>query len=54
MTPPHGGYVWWYVDALSDNGDNGITLIAFLGSVFSPTTRGRDGAAAVIRCGIAR
>ena len=36
MTPPHGGYVWWYVDALSDDGDNGITLIAFLGSVFSP------------------
>ena len=36
MTPPHGGYVWWYVDALSDDGDHGITVIAFLGSVFSP------------------
>jgi carotenoid 1,2-hydratase len=36
VTPPHGGYVWWYVDALSDDGDHGITLIAFLGSVFSP------------------
>ena len=36
MTPPHGGYVWWYVDALSDDGAYGITLIAFLGSVFSP------------------
>jgi carotenoid 1,2-hydratase len=30
------GYAWWYVDALSDDGINGITIIAFLGSVFSP------------------
>jgi carotenoid 1,2-hydratase len=30
------GYVWWYVDALSDDGRHGITLIAFVGSVFSP------------------
>ena len=36
MTPPGGGYAWWYVDALSDDGAFGITLIAFLGSVFSP------------------
>jgi carotenoid 1,2-hydratase len=28
--------MWWYVDALSDDGAFGITLIAFLGSVFSP------------------
>jgi len=34
-TPP-GGYVWWYVDALSDDGRYGLTLIAFVGSVFSP------------------
>jgi carotenoid 1,2-hydratase len=33
---PHNGYAWWYVDALSDSGDNGITIIAFVGSVFSP------------------
>ncbi len=33
--PPHG-YAWWYVDALSDDGRHGITLIAFIGSVFSP------------------
>jgi carotenoid 1,2-hydratase len=33
---PHTGYVWWYVDALSDDGRQGITLIAFVGSVFSP------------------
>ncbi|MEO8010529.1 MAG: hypothetical protein ABI650_02670, partial [Dokdonella sp.] len=30
------GYAWWYVDALSDDGQHGITLIAFIGSVFSP------------------
>ena len=33
---PPGGYVWWYVDALSDDGRQGLTLIAFIGSVFSP------------------
>ena len=32
----HGGYVWWYVDALSDDGRHGLTIIAFIGSVFSP------------------
>jgi carotenoid 1,2-hydratase len=30
------GYAWWYLDALSDDGSQGLTLIAFLGSVFSP------------------
>ena len=33
---PAGGYSWWYVDALSDDGRHGLTLIAFIGSVFSP------------------
>ena len=33
---PHGGYLWWYVDGLSDDGQHGITIIAFIGSVFSP------------------
>lgn len=33
---PPGGYAWWYVDGLSDDGLYGITLIAFTGSVFSP------------------
>ena len=33
---PSGGYAWWYIDALSDDGKCGVTLIAFLGSVFSP------------------
>jgi carotenoid 1,2-hydratase len=31
-----GGYAWWYVDALSEDGTQGLTLIAFVGSVFSP------------------
>jgi carotenoid 1,2-hydratase len=31
-----GGYAWWYVDALSDDGIHGLTMIAFIGSVFSP------------------
>jgi carotenoid 1,2-hydratase len=30
------GYAWWYVDALSDDGQSGISIIAFIGSVFSP------------------
>jgi carotenoid 1,2-hydratase len=31
-----GGYAWWYLDAISDDGQRGLTLIAFVGSVFSP------------------
>ena len=31
-----GGYRWWYVDALSDDAQYGLTVIAFIGSVFSP------------------
>ena len=45
---PHGGYTWWYVDALSDDGQHGLTIIAFIGSVFSPYyawARRRDGLA---------
>jgi carotenoid 1,2-hydratase len=33
---PAGGYAWWYVDALSDDGQYALTIIAFIGSVFSP------------------
>ena len=33
---PPGGYAWWYVDALSDDGRHALTIIAFIGSVFSP------------------
>jgi carotenoid 1,2-hydratase len=31
-----GGYRWWYLDALSDDRQYGLTIIAFIGSVFSP------------------
>jgi carotenoid 1,2-hydratase len=30
------GYRWWYIDALSDDGRHGLTIIVFIGSVFSP------------------
>ena len=30
------GYAWWYLDAFSEDGRHGLTLIAFVGSVFSP------------------
>ena len=35
QTVAPGGYAWWYVDAVSDDGRSGITVIAFIGSVFS-------------------
>ena len=31
-----GGYAWWYLDAVSDDGRHALALIAFVGSVFSP------------------
>ena len=34
-----GAYRWWYVDAVSDDGRHALTLIAFVGSVFSPYYR---------------
>ena len=33
---PANGYRWWYVDALSEDGRHGLTIIAFIGSAFSP------------------
>ena len=30
------GYRWWYIDALSDDHRYGLTIIVFVGSVFSP------------------
>jgi carotenoid 1,2-hydratase len=36
ISVPQNGYAWWYVDALSDDGHHGLTMIAFIGSVFSP------------------
>ncbi|WP_332872668.1 hydratase [Allopontixanthobacter sediminis] len=38
VVPPQG-YRWWYVDAISDDGSFGLTIIAFIGSVFSPYYR---------------
>ena len=31
-----GNYLWWYIDGLSDDGQYGFSIIAFVGSVFSP------------------
>lgn len=36
---PDDGYAWWYIDAMSDDGTEGLTIIAFVGSVFSPYYR---------------
>ena len=33
---PDDGYAWWYLDAFSADGRHAITVIAFVGSVFSP------------------
>lgn len=33
---PPGGYAWWYLDAWSSDGRQGLAMIAFVGSVFSP------------------
>jgi carotenoid 1,2-hydratase len=30
------GYAWWYVDAVSDDGTRAVSVIGFIGSVFSP------------------
>lgn len=35
-TPPPGGYAWWYIDGVSDDGKNALVIIIFVGSVFSP------------------
>ena len=31
-----GGYAWWYIDGLSHDLAHGLTIIGFVGSVFSP------------------
>ena len=33
---PSDGYRWWYLDAFSDDGKAALTIIVFIGSVFSP------------------
>jgi len=52
---PSGGYAWWYVDALDAEGRNGLAIIGFVGSVFSPyyaLARRRAGADPVDFCSI--
>jgi carotenoid 1,2-hydratase len=52
---PAGGYRWWYLDALSDDGKHGLTVIAFIGSVFSPYyahARRRGAAPAEAHCAL--
>ncbi len=34
-TVGQNSYAWWYIDATSDDGRSGLTIIAFVGSVFS-------------------
>lgn len=36
---PADGYAWWYVDGISDDGSRAVSVIAFIGSVFSPWYR---------------
>jgi carotenoid 1,2-hydratase len=61
MIPPfdqpvqQDGYAWWYLDAISDDGKLGLTLIAFIGSVFSPYyawQRARDNGNPFAHCAI--
>ena len=34
--PPAGGYAWWYVDGVSDDGASAVSVIGMIGAVFSP------------------
>lgn len=36
MKVPAGGYAWWYIDGVSHDGSRAISVIGFIGSVFSP------------------
>jgi len=36
---PPNGYAWWYIDGISDCGTRAVSVIAFIGSVFSPWYR---------------
>jgi carotenoid 1,2-hydratase len=52
---PAGGYVWWYVDAISADGRYGLSIIAFVGSVFSPyysLARSRGGGDPLNHCAL--
>ncbi len=50
-----GGYRWWYLDGISDDRQQAITIIVFVGSVFSPyyrRARSRGDAAAKNYCAV--
>ncbi len=51
-----GGYLWWYVDGFDERSEHAVTVIAFVGSVFSPAylrARRRDPAAdPMVHCGL--
>lgn len=36
---PPNGYAWWYVDGISSDGGRAVSVIGFIGSVFSPWYR---------------
>jgi carotenoid 1,2-hydratase len=39
ITVDADGYAWWYVDGVSDDGTRAVSVIGFIGSVFSPWYR---------------
>ena len=39
LAVPPNGYAWWYIDGISDDGTQAVSVIAFIGSVFSPWYR---------------
>lgn len=50
------GYLWWYVDGFDERSEQAVTIIAFVGSVFSPAyfrarRRGRA-ADPLVHCGL--
>ena len=52
---PDNGYRWWYLDAVSDDDKHALTVIIFIGSVFSPyyaRARKRGKSAASEHCSV--
>ena len=39
LTVPPNGYAWWYIDGINTVADRAISVIGFIGSVFSPWYR---------------
>jgi len=52
---PDNGYRWWYLDGVSDDNQHAITVIVFIGSVFSPyyaRARKQGSASAAAHCAV--